>query len=283
MSILLATLGLLIGLGLVFALLTTAFYLYETANSPPPSFAPDERGPSAGTVAAGLATAFAAHVAISVIYPLGLSRAPRRLLGRNGNAGPQVICIHGLYHNASAWLPAKRLLRRSGLGPVTLLSYSSFGTGFEALADRLAGEVEALLDQNGPAVLLGHSLGGLFIRALVARPDIGPRVKAAATLGTPHQGSKLAALAVGGLGRSIIYQSPLIERLAALPEPEGLPRLCLVSPADDMVMPLSALEPVRPGWKVVVTAPVSHVFMLCHPPTLRLAIDFLSQASRDGS
>lgn len=58
-----------------------------------------------------------------------------------------------------------------------------------------------------PVVLAGHSRGGLIARRLVeARPEAARRVRALITLGTPHAGSGLAAmawrsrLALGALG-----------------------------------------------------------------------------------
>ena len=99
----------------------------------------------------------------------------------------------------------------------------------------------------------------------MAVPDIGERVRLAVTLGTPHRGSKLAALALGGLGRSLLPASPLLARLDSLPDPPGAARYALVSPLDNMVIPLDGLRIDRPGWTTEVTVPVSHIAMLYHP------------------
>ena len=52
-------------------------------------------------------------------------------------------------------------------------------------------------------VLIGHSLGGLLIKSVLNHPDLADHIGLVITLATPHQGSVLAGLAMGRLGRSL--------------------------------------------------------------------------------
>jgi len=54
----------------------------------------------------------------------------------------------------------------------------------------------------------------------------------------------------------------------------GLPRLALVSPVDNMVLPAANLLP-PPGWERAQVPPMGHVAMLYRPEPARLAADFL--------
>ncbi|MDB4973141.1 MAG: Protein of unknown function hydrolase domain protein [Myxococcaceae bacterium] len=67
-------------------------------------------------------------------------------------------------------------------------------------ATQLARQVELL----GPRVnIIAHSMGGLDARLAIARHGLGPRVASLTTIGTPHQGTPLAdmALALGDFRR----------------------------------------------------------------------------------
>jgi pimeloyl-ACP methyl ester carboxylesterase len=63
-------------------------------------------------------------------------------------------------------------------------------------ADRLAAQIEQMQTDNGgkPVHLVGHSMGGLAIRAaLMKRPDIWPKLGRIIFIGTPHYGSPAIA------------------------------------------------------------------------------------------
>jgi triacylglycerol lipase len=95
------------------------------------------------------------------------------------------------------------------------------------------------------------------------------------TLGAPHQGSKLAALGLGKLAKSLIYRGPLIEELEKAKEPSDIPCVALYSPVDNMVLPNHALQTSGAGWIHQETGPISHVAMLYHQPTAKLVIEYL--------
>jgi pimeloyl-ACP methyl ester carboxylesterase len=99
-----------------------------------------------------------------------------------------VVLIHGLWLPAYCLWPLARRLERRGFA-TRLYSYSSVRDDLPANAARLAGFLAGL--GPGPVHLVGHSLGGLLIRALFHyHPDQSPgRI---VTLGTPHGGSRVA-------------------------------------------------------------------------------------------
>jgi len=87
---------------------------------------------------------------------------------RSRQAGkPAVILVHGLYHNPAAWFVMRRRLARAGFDQVRCYGYFSFGRDFADIAGGLARlMLQAAQDSPGGRVLLlGHSLGGLLIRA----------------------------------------------------------------------------------------------------------------------
>lgn len=213
----------------------------------------------------------------TLAYPLGWLRPrPRAPYG----ATP-VILVHGLYHNPSAWLLLRRRLAAAGLRDTLAFGYSSFGPGFLEIAAGLARTIaeEARKSPTGRVLLAGHSLGGLLLRAACADRQVCEKVAGMVTLGSPHRGSTLAGLlAVGRLGRGLRPGGEALRVLEGLGEC-AVPALSLYTPTDGMVQPLSGslmTERMRAaGWREACVGPVSHVGLLYHGRTARLAAEFL--------
>ncbi|MHB8623590.1 MAG: esterase/lipase family protein [Sulfuricaulis sp.] len=99
-----------------------------------------------------------------------------------------VVLVHGLWHSAYCLLPLARRLERQGF-IARLYSYSSVGVGLRDNAERLA---RFLVELDADSVhLVGHSLGGILIRALF---HFHPNQQSGriVLLGTPHGGSQVA-------------------------------------------------------------------------------------------
>jgi hypothetical protein len=234
-------------------------------------------GRRAACLLRGLASALAAQAIMVVAYPLGPLLQSRRKPGPAGSGqdaetAPVVVCLHGLYHNPSAFWRIRWAFGRAGISRVLILGYPSFRDDFETEAARLAARLRQLVPPRAPVCFLGHSLGGLMTRRLAAEPDFLGRTRCLVTLGTPHQGSALARLAVGKLGRALTPESKLFGCLNALPDPPGARLVALASPVDNLVVPDSGLVPDRPGWELELTAPVSHVAMLYAGATVSRAV-----------
>jgi len=105
------------------------------------------------------------------------------------NARPQtVVLLHGLWFSGYILFVLARRLRRQGF-TVHAFSYPSVRADLGANAERLArflGTLDADIVH-----LVGHSLGGILIRALFHRhpQQIPGRI---VTLGAPHGGSRVA-------------------------------------------------------------------------------------------
>ncbi len=265
-------------LGLPFVLATYAFFWYETANGPHRSRLVELSGARPGRwILCGVLSGVFATAIVIVTYPLGLLHRPKSREEETG-ARPPVLLVHGLYHNAGAWFLYRWWLRRAGYDRVETFQYSSWGRSFEALQAEFSATVERLSSCAGkPVILVGHSLGGLLCRACAGEASLQGKVAALVTLGSPHQGSKLAALAIGSLGRSLLYRGDLIRGLERVTLPASLPRLAVVSAVDSMVLPNEALHVRGEQWETHETPPISHVSLLYHPGTARRVLAFLDR------
>lgn len=253
-------------------LLSYSLYLLENLRAGQAGSLRRDLGGLARPLLRGLLSSFSELVLLIATYPLGW--LPQR---RPEADGQPVVLVHGLYHNDAAWLLFRRRLAQAGFTNIRPFHYNSFLRTVPELVYELTEHlIQVAADNPGRKIaLVGHSLGGLLLRIAACDARLAGRLACLVTLGTPHRGSTLAALALGRLGRSLRPGSGLFERLERLCEPEDLPRLALLTPTDNMVLPFSGLLPPDTGWSVQRVRPMAHVALLYHPEPARLALEFL--------
>lgn len=81
---------------------------------------------------------------------------------------------------------------------------------------RRAADLKRFLEREvppGPVHLVGHSMGGLDARYMIAKLGMGSRVRSLTTVATPHRGSPFADWAVRRFGRLVV---PVL-RLVGIP------------------------------------------------------------------
>lgn len=179
----------------------------------------------------------------------GLTPTQRGLLHTDVEAaGTPILLVHGVMDNRSVFARLRRGLHRRGFDRVRTVNYPVYIRDVRKAAIRLAAEVEALATDTGYERIhvIGHSLGGLIARYYVQRLGGDARVHTLVTLGTPHGGSRLAAMAPPGILRQLRPGSDLIAELAE-PAPDCRTRfVALWAELDEMVHPRSAARIEHP-------------------------------------
>jgi pimeloyl-ACP methyl ester carboxylesterase len=129
-----------------------------------------------------------------------------------------VVLVHG-WLMSGAWMAMLAWrLRRAGFD-VRTFSYAT-REGLHANAARLHAFLGSISD--GTVHLVGHSLGGLVIRALLHHFP-ATRLGRVVTLGSPHRGSAAAQrLARGRIGRALLGKS-VLEVVAGVPHAWSAP------------------------------------------------------------
>ena len=97
-----------------------------------------------------------------------------------------VVLVHGGFVDGSGWQGVYKALKRSGYA-VTIVQNPTF-----SLADDVAVTKRALATQNGPAILVGHSYGGVVITEAGNDPKVAGLVYIAAF--APDKGESVSAL-----------------------------------------------------------------------------------------
>lgn len=277
---LLALLLILVGIAIVVSGCTYLIFLYDSGVENNLRSLADEAGVRPeravlrGFLLGTVSQFFMALTYLAGFVPTLFFRPSRK----SAQSGPPLILVHGLYHNPAAWLFWRFMLWRRGWNCADAVSYNSFTHSFEDAVDRLAHKVRAMesIRPGEPVALIGHSLGGLVIRGFLLRPESEGRVASVVTLGTPHNGSRLAALALGSLGRSLKYKGRLVGELASGAAVSRPPALSLFTPFDNFVLPHDGLRISKTGWKEEAVPPMSHVSLLYSPRVFTLAAEFIA-------
>lgn len=184
---------------------------------------------------------------------------PARPDGRRG-----VLLVHGFFCNRGLWNPWLRALRARNLPFVAINLEPVFGS-IDAYAERIeaaAARVEAATGM--PIVLVGHSMGGVAIRAWFARFSADTRVHRVITIGSPHQGTWLARFGHTVNGRQMRLANPWLAQLATNETPERYGRFtCFFGHCDNIVFP--AASGTLPGAQNIHVPATAHVDMAFKP------------------
>lgn len=259
-------------LGVVFA--ASIPYWYETGNTPCADI-PASSWRVGPVIRLWLEASWFAFLLIIAVL---LDPILRRIKAKNAEADkddlPPVLLVHGLYHNPSGWIYFRRHLQKAGFRKIHTVSYSSWKTDLAAVTGKLDAAVAKLESQypGKKPLLVGHSLGGLILRNWLSSEENQNRALGAITLGAPHQGSRMATLAFGQLGKSLHPSNPFFEELARTEKAASIPCVALVSEADTMVLPQANLIPVTKGWEMRLTPYATHAGILTKGSSLRMAI-----------
>lgn len=255
-----------------------ALYWYEIAATPHHAvFLRQAAGRPALLVARLVLLCLGSQILAVLTMLLGLATGP--YAPPRPGKGPVVVLVHGLYHSCGGFLPLMRWLRAAGFTQMYAPTLDTFRCQVPELAQHLRQHLDAIAARHPgqPLLLVGHSLGGLVIRAALGRQPAWP-VAAVATIATPHRGSKLAALGPSTTARALLPGSPLLRGLADQYPPD-VPWLCLCSNYDNIVLPPENLLP-PPGapWQVAKVGVHSHVSALFAPRVARRIAEFFHAA-----
>ena len=211
-----------------------------------------------------------AAMAVSALRPTGFFPLP----GAHGHGPRPIVVLHGYAMNRANFFPLALRLARAGLGPVVGFEYWTLGRT-AAAARRLGWFVDEVRAHTGAAQvdLIGHSMGGVVARYYLALAGGDGVAKNLVTLGSPHHGTDLSAVALGHANRELIHGSKLLGRLAGAPPPTKT-RVTVIASRADALVPGARQAPV-PGAETVMFDDLGHVALLTSRRVADLVIDRL--------
>jgi len=240
------------------AVLSYCIYWYETANHE------EERGkPPFTHILLGILDSMLGVLFLAVTYPFGrLKRV--RTPKTPSKTGPVIVCLHGLFHNPSAWILLRLRLHRAGFHNCYCPRYRSFKNDIPGAVKELESELTKIREKHPEQeiIFIGHSLGGLLALYLGTNNRSWP-VREIVTLGTPFSGSKMAVFGISSLAKSLLPNSREFKNLCSgINWKTTIPGLALYSAIDNMVLPLKSLQSTPERWELKEAGPTSHIGML---------------------
>lgn len=130
-----------------------------------------------------------------------------------------VLLVHGYICNYRMWDQTARALNEAG-HPVLAISLEPLFTSIDDYAPQVQQAVLQLQQLSGThrVALVGHSMGGLVIRAWL-RQYGSAEVDRIITLGTPHQGTKMASWSPTANAAQMAWHSPWLQSLQVSESP----------------------------------------------------------------
>lgn len=185
--------------------------------------------------------------------------------GARGHRG--VVLVHGFFCNRGLWNPWMERLAREGIPYVALTLEPPFGS-IDRYVDAIDAAVHRLESATGMApVLVGHSMGGLAIRAWSASADRTARYHRIVTIGTPHAGTWIARHARTPNGVEMKLGSAWLQALGASEGERAHERFtCFWGHCDNIVFPTRGATLQGADNRHVPGTP--HVAMAFHPDVL---------------
>jgi pimeloyl-ACP methyl ester carboxylesterase len=183
-----------------------------------------------GEVAAATSVFFWRQPFRSNVEPDNMPAQPGRQRG--------VVLVHGFFCNRGFWTPWLRQLRARQVPFIAVNLEPVFGS-----IDHYPSVIEAAVTRLAAAtgqvpVVVGHSMGGLAIRAWLSAFDAESRVHRIVTIGSPHHGTWLARWGKTTNGKQMRLDSDWLQRLQAH-EPAGRHArfTCFYGRCDNIVFP----------------------------------------------
>ena len=172
-----------------------------------------------------------------------------------------VLLIHGYCCNHGVWLDVAPRLQALG-HTVLAINLEPLFCSIDDYAPQVEQAVAQLRAQTGQqrVALVGHSMGGLVIRAWM-RAYGDAQVAVAVTLGSPHQGTQITPHAKLPNARQMVWASDWLQALQAgeSPQRRALLRIALTE-QDAIVFPQTAQT--LPGVATQVFSGIGHL-QLC--------------------
>lgn len=195
------------------------------------------------------------------------------------NPTATVVLVHGYLCNRGFWHPWMHAIRGRGWAWRSVNLEPVFGS-IDAMVDRFDPVMKQALDSGGPVAVVAHSMGGLVIRAWLAKQPTWPDgLKTCVTIGSPHSGTWVARWAHSEAGRQMQERSRWIKQLSAAEAQEHRFRfLCWRSLTDHVVFPPG--NATLSGAENRLVRSAGHVDLAFQPSVMTESLEWVASAFR---
>ncbi|MBC7991966.1 MAG: alpha/beta fold hydrolase [Rhizobacter sp.] len=198
--------------------------------------------------------------------PFRSNSEPDFLPSQPGRRG--VVLVHGFVCNRGFWNRWAPRLREQGVPFIAVSLEPVFGTisDYAPIVDQAVRRIEQATGLT--PVVVGHSMGGLAIRAWLAAFGGLERAHHVVTIGSPHRGTWLGRFGTSQNAREMAMGTDWQRALEARESTLDAARFtCFYSHCDNIVFPAS--NATMPGADNRHVTGIAHVHMMDHPEVLK--------------
>jgi len=130
---------------------------------------------------------------------------------------PPILFVHGWSSGSHAFMLISRYLKRKKFKNLYTMTYRPVMADLAWLSQKVADRINEVLEETGAAKvnIIAHSLGGVLTRYAIKDLYMGDKVNLLISIGSPHLGSRVAALWPYGRNTlELLYKSDFINALA---------------------------------------------------------------------
>lgn len=196
--------------------------------------------------------------------------------------GPPIVLVPGFLCNRGYYGAFRRFLRQHGYGNVWAVTLQPVFGSIDDNAHALDRHIEQICAATGAdkVIVIGHSMGGVVIRAYLDKFGGARRIARAISLGSPFGGTVLAK-GPSGLGENLRQMSLGSDWLKALSafenQPCPVPFTAIWSPHDSIVAPQLGSRVSDTYGQSIALPGVGHMEMIVSAPVMREVLRVLDQ------
>lgn len=191
---------------------------------------------------------------------------------------PLIILIHGYMAKPWHFWMMRLRFRLRGMRNVITFGYKNLGASVETYVDSLRDFMLKIRSETGvlEASLVGHSFGGVIALEYAKKYSDDGDIKTVVALAAPFRGSRLAALSVTSLGRSLHPSNPYFAQV--LTEKIKAPFISIYSRYDQFVLPYTNSEHPCADKNVEITS-CGHSGFYFDGKSFKIAMDWIELAA----
>ena len=232
------------------------------------------------------ATEFGCTILSIVLYPLRfVSKTQKQTRNVYSPSALPVLFVHGYLHNQTAWLWfTSHLQKKPKMGPIYSINLFPPIASISELAEQLKDKINDIQVETGfsQVILIGHSMGGIVSSYYCEFLAKSKEVAMVVTLGTPFNGTRVAALGVGQGAKEIAPHSPFLRELSAKIQQSEVPYYSIASKIDNIVIPWqSALLSDESATRTqLILEDCGHLRLLFSPLVIEKVAEWISTGNR---
>jgi len=261
----------ILGIVFFFQIISFAIAYYEIANT-----RVREEIPSLMEIASAFVVELIIAYLNIIIFPLGyIEPDPLREVHIDRNEKP-VLLVHRYFMSRACFILLYLRMRQIGKRRIFTINLRPRTAAIEELAHQLSEKVEEVLvlTKSDKVDIIGHSMGGIVARYYIEQMNGIKKVNKLITLGSPHNGTKMAVFGIGANAKELRSGSEFMQGLNAGTIPGEVKYYSLWSNLDNLVVPQESSILKEPGITIKFYG-IGHLTLLFSPKVFLKIMEIL--------